>query len=126
MLTLIFIGRISGKLTVLLDFWASWCGPCRAENPNLLKAYSLYKNKNFTILGISLDEDLSKWTQAIKDDRMPWQQISDLKGFGNSVAKTNGISAIPFNFLLDPNGVIIAKDLRDISLTNKLAEVLGK
>lgn len=111
---------------VLIDFWASWCGPCREENPNLLKAYNLYKNKNFTVLGVSLDEDLGKWKKAIKDDRMPWQQVSDLKGFGNSLAKIYGISAIPFNFLIDPTGIIIAKNLRDVSLINKLSETLDK
>jgi peroxiredoxin len=111
---------------VFLDFWASWCAPCRAENPNILSAYNLYKNKNFTVLGVSLDEDLNKWKKAIREDKMPWQQVSDLKGFKNSVAKTYGISAIPCNFLIDPKGIIIAKDLRDVALKNKLAEVLGK
>ncbi len=77
-------------------------------------------------MAVSLDEDLNEWKKAIKDDRMPWQQVSDLKGFENSVAKTYNISAIPFNFLIDPKGVIIAKGLTDVSLTNKLAEVLGK
>jgi peroxiredoxin len=111
---------------VLLDFWASWCHPCRAENPNILSAYNLYKNENFTVLAVSLDEDLNKWKKAIEEDKMPWQQVSDLKGFKNSVAKTYGISAIPCNFLIDPKGIILAKDLRDVTLKNKLAEVLGK
>ena len=111
---------------VFLDFWASWCAPCRAENPNILSAYNLYKNKNFTVLAVSLDEDLNKWKKAIEEDKMPWQEVSDLKGFKNSVAKTYGISAIPCNFLIDPNGIIIAKNLRDVALKNKLAEVLGK
>jgi peroxiredoxin len=119
------LSNYKGKY-VLLDFWASWCHPCRAENPNILSVYNLYKNKNFTVLAVSLDEDLNKWKKAIEEDKMPWQQVSDLKGFENSVAKTYGIGAIPCNFLIDPNGIIIAKDLRDVALKNKLAEVLGK
>ena len=86
----------------------------------------MYKNKNFTVLAVSLDEDLNKWKKAIEEDKMPWEQVSDLKGFKNSVAKTYGISAIPCNFLIDANGIIIAKDLRDVALKNKLFEVLGK
>lgn len=111
---------------VLLDFWASWCHPCRAENPNVLSAYNLYKNKNFTVVAVSLDEKLDEWKKAINEDKMPWQQVSDLKGFKNSVAVMYGISAIPCNFLINPDGIIIAKDLRDVALKNKLAEVLGK
>ena len=111
---------------VLLEFWASWCGPCRAENPNILNAYNLYKNKNFTVLAVSLDENISKWKKAIIDDKMPWQQVSDLKGFQNSLAQTYGINAIPSNFLIDPKGIIIAKNLRDVTLKNKLMEVLGR
>src|ERR1019366_253758 len=107
-------------------FWASWCGPCRAENPNILNAYNLYKNKNFTVLAVSLDENISKWKKAIIDDKMPWQQVSDLKGFQNSLAQTYGINAIPSNFLIDPKGIIIAKNLRDVTLKNKLMEVLGR
>lgn len=112
---------------VLLDFWASWCGPCRAENPKVLKAYNAYKDKNFTVLGVSLDQerDRDKWLKAIKDDGMPWTQLvdanhDDKKGAGNLYA----IKAIPSNFLIDPNGKIIAKNLRGEALEKKLAEVI--
>lgn len=110
---------------VLLDFWASWCGPCRGENPNVLKAYNAYKDKNFTVVGVSLDESAEKWNQAIKEDGMPWMQLSDLKGFRNEVASQYGIQAIPSSFLLNPEGIIIAKDLRGEALHKKLAEVLN-
>lgn len=110
---------------VLLDFWASWCGPCRAENPNVLKAYNAYKDKNFTVVGVSLDDNGEKWHEAIKEDGMPWIQLSDLKGFRNQVAKEYGIQAIPSTFLLSPEGVIIAKDLRGEALHKKLAELLN-
>lgn len=110
---------------VLLDFWASWCGPCRAENPNVLKAYNQYKDKNFTILGVSLDEKGDAWQKAIKDDALPWMQVSDLKGWQNEASSKYGISGIPANFLINPEGIIIAKDLRGEDLETKLAEVLN-
>ncbi|MRG45714.1 redoxin domain-containing protein [Chitinophaga sp. SYP-B3965] len=110
---------------VLLDFWASWCGPCRAENPNVLKAYNAYKDKNFTVVGVSLDDSGEKWHKAIEEDGMPWLQLSDLKGFRNEVAKEYGIQAIPSTFLLNPEGIIIAKDLRGQALHKKLQELLN-
>ncbi|PSL47951.1 peroxiredoxin [Chitinophaga niastensis] len=109
---------------VLLDFWASWCGPCRAENPNVLKAYNTFKDKNFTVVGVSLDEKADKWKEAITQDGMPWMQVSDLKGFRNEVAQQYGIQAIPCSFLMDPQGIIIAKELRGTALHTKLAEIL--
>lgn len=109
---------------VLLDFWASWCGPCRAENPNVLKNYNQFKDKNFTVVGVSLDESDAKWKEAIAHDNMPWMELSDLKGWKNEVAAQYGIRAIPSNFLIDPNGIIIAKDLRGAALEEKLTAVL--
>lgn len=109
---------------ILLDFWASWCGPCRMENPNVVKAYQLFKNKNFTVIGISLDESKSSWLKAIKKDQLFWTQLSDLKYFYNEVAQLYKVSSIPANFLIDPNGVIIAKDLRGEMLINTLKLVL--
>ncbi len=110
---------------VLVDFWASWCGPCRGENPNVLKAYNQYKNKNFTVVGISLDDKADKWEKAIQEDHMPWTELSDLKGWKNELADYYGIQGIPSNLLVDPNGKIIAKDLRGEALHAKLAEVLN-
>ncbi|MBO9732548.1 MAG: redoxin domain-containing protein [Chitinophaga sp.] len=109
---------------VLLDFWASWCGPCRAENPNVLKAYNKFKDKNFTVVGVSLDDKADKWKEAIAKDGMPWMQLSDLKGFRNEVAREYGIQAIPCSFLIDPQGIIIAKELRGAKLHTALAEIL--
>ncbi len=113
---------------VLLDFWASWCGPCRQENPNVVKAYNKYKGKNFTILGVSLDRPGGKadWLNAIKTDGLTWTQVSDLKYGDNEVALLYAVQAIPTNFLLDPSGKIIAKNLRGSDLDDKLAELLGK
>lgn len=109
---------------ILLDFWASWCGPCRAENPHVLKAYQQFKNKNFDVVAVSLDVKKDAWVKAIKEDNMPWTQLSDLKGFKSPVVLEYGIEAIPQNFLLDPQGRIIAQNLRGEELAKKLAEIL--
>ncbi len=111
---------------VLVDFWASWCGPCRAENPNVVKAFNEYKDKNFTVLGVSLDQPGKKeaWLSAIHHDILTWTQVSDLKFWDNEVAKLYGIRAIPQNFLIDPSGKIIAKNIRGEELNKKLQEVL--
>lgn len=101
---------------VLIDFWASWCKPCRAQNPQLVKIYEKNKNKNFTILGISLDSKKENWIKAIHDDKLPWYHVSDLKLWNNAVAKLYGIYAVPQTYLIDPNGIIIAKNLREEKL----------
>lgn len=105
---------------VLLDFWASWCGPCRAENPSVVKAYKQFKGKNFTIIGISLDQRKEAWQKAIRQDKLAWTQVSDLKSFDNAVAVQYVVQAIPANFLLDPSGKIIAKNLTGEFLLKKL------
>ncbi len=117
------IKSLRGKY-VLVDFWASWCGPCRGENPNVVAAYNKYKDKNFTVLGVSLDKSKEPWLEAIRKDGLVWQQISDLKGWNNGVAQQFGITSIPQNLLVDPSGKVIAKNLRGAALEAKLESLL--
>ena len=117
------ISDFKGKY-VLVDFWASWCGPCRQENPNVVAAYNRFKGKNFTILGVSLDEDKANWQKAIAKDNLSWNHMSDLQQWESAAVKAYGIEGIPFNVLIDPAGKIIASSLRGEELERKLGEVL--
>ena len=117
------LSQFKGKY-VLVDFWASWCRPCRAENPNVVAAYNEFKDKNFTILSVSLDQRKENWVYAIKADNLTWNHVSDLQYWNNAVAKTYHIESIPANFLVDPNGNIIAKNLRGEELAQKLGELI--
>jgi peroxiredoxin len=112
---------------VLVDFWASWCGPCRDENPNVVKSFNQFRNKNFTVLGVSLDRpgQKDKWIRAIHDDQLTWTHVSDLQFWNNSAAQLYKIRGIPQNILVDPSGKIVAKNLRGPALEAKLCEILG-
>lgn len=114
-----------GDSYTLVDFWASWCGPCRAENPNVVKAFELYKDKGFTVVGISLDRGKEEWVKAINDDNLTWAHMSDLQFWDSEPAAKYGVRSIPSNVMLDENGVIVAKDLREQELQDWLAERLN-
>jgi peroxiredoxin len=109
---------------LLLDFWASWCGPCREENPNVLKEWRKYHSRGFTVLGVSLDDKKSEWLEAIRKDGLPWTEVSDLKGWKNEAAKLYGVEGIPMNYLIDKEGTIVAKGLRGPDLEIKLEELV--
>jgi peroxiredoxin len=109
---------------VLVDFWASWCGPCRQENPTVVAAFNRFKDKNFTVLGVSLDDNKAKWLKAVQDDKLTWTHVSDLKQWESIVVPMYQIQGIPFNVLVDPNGKIIASGLRGEDLEKTLSSVL--
>ena len=116
--------KVGAKL-LLVDFWAAWCGPCRQENPNVVKVYTEFKNKGFDVFGVSLDRTKDDWVKAIADDKLTWTHVSDLQYWNSAAAQMYAVSAIPANFLLDENGVIIGRNLRGEVLYKKVKEVLG-
>jgi len=115
-----------GAKLLLVDFWAAWCGPCRQENPNVVKVYNEFKKKGFDVFGVSLDRTKDDWIKAIADDKLTWTHVSDLQYWSNAAAKMYAVNSIPANFLLDETGTIIARNLRGEDLRNKVSELLGK
>ncbi|MCB0704914.1 MAG: redoxin domain-containing protein [Saprospiraceae bacterium] len=123
--TLMNLHSMRGKV-VLVDFWASWCGPCRRENPNVVRVYEKYKDKGFEVLGVSLDRERARWINAIEADGLVWQHVSDLKGWQNEAAQLYEVRSIPATLLLDAEGRILARNLRGPALESKLAEIFGE
>jgi len=118
------LSSLKGRV-LLVDFWASWCSPCRAENPNVVKAYQAYHKKGFDVLGCSFDQNREKWLKALRNDKLTWTHVSDLKGWGNAAGKLYGINSIPANVLLDKDQKIIGRNLRGADLMKKLEEIFG-
>lgn len=119
-----FYDVLSGNKVLLLDFWAAWCGPCRKENPFVVDTYNKYQSKGFTVLGVSLDRDRESWIKAIEEDKLTWTHVSNVSYWDNPVAKMYAVSAIPTNYLIDGNGIIIGKNLRGVALKEKVREFL--